>query len=409
MRFETILFVTSSTFLVCAPAALARADAAITLPPGDSTEAGAGVSTASRTHLGGYAELHYGLGWQDDFAARTAELDLHRLVLFVGHDYDERLRFFSEIEIEHTNEVGIEQAYVDYALFVGDVGDRLALRAGIVLVPLGIVNQWHEPTVFHGVERPTVDRRILPTTWREGGVGVAGRLGGLRVQLYFVGGLDAGGFSAGNALRGGRQAVAEAKARGLAVTGRVEWEPTLGAVGGAAGYAGLAGPNATLYGPSPAPGQDGRRRNLDVPVAVGALDARWIRGALETRAALAWGVIGQSAELSTAFLAPDSTSPVGAVGAAFLGLYGEVAYDVLAHTGSTHRVFAFARVEYYDTMAGVAPGVTDDPTRASTDVIAGISFRPHASVVFKSDFAWRAPGGSAPAQKTFGLGVGLTY
>ena len=117
----------------------------------------------------------------------------------MGYRFDDRFLFNAEIEIEHANEISVEFAYVDYLL-----NDALTIRGGMVLVPLGLVNDFHEPTVFLGARRPQTERRIIPTTWRKNGVGVLGSAGPIAYRAYLLNGLDATGFSA-QGLRGGRQ------------------------------------------------------------------------------------------------------------------------------------------------------------------------------------------------------------
>lgn len=167
-----------------------------------------------KTSVGGYGELHLNLFKNDDDPAR-AVLDLHRLVLFIAHNFNDRLRFYTELELEHAlvataggvaipGSFGVEQAFIDWRILTG-TSEALYFRGGAILVPMGIINQWHEPPIFHGVERPLVDRVIIPTTWREGGVGVWGEpIEGLRYEFYVMSGLDASGFTGANGLRGGR-------------------------------------------------------------------------------------------------------------------------------------------------------------------------------------------------------------
>jgi hypothetical protein len=140
------------------------------------------------------------------------EADLHRFVLMVGHSFSDRIKFWSEVEVEHafveveggeeTGEVAIEQAFVDLLLH-----RRFNLRTGMVLVPVGIINERHEPPTFNGVERTMVDTVIVPTTWRDVGVG-AFALGylfrGFSYRAYAVPSLNAAGFSA-DGIAGGRQ------------------------------------------------------------------------------------------------------------------------------------------------------------------------------------------------------------
>ena len=118
--------------------------------------------------IGGYGEILYNKP-QD----LNAEIDVQRLVMLFGYKFDERVQFVTEIEFEHVKEVYVEQAFINYNLTQG-----LNIRAGLMLVPMGIINEFHEPTTFNGVERPNLDKNIIPTTWREIGIGVSGRLNG---------------------------------------------------------------------------------------------------------------------------------------------------------------------------------------------------------------------------------------
>jgi len=130
--------------------------------------------------LGGYGEILYN---QPDNA--NGELDVQRLVLLFGYKFNERVQFITEIEFEHVKEVYVEQAFINYNLTDGS-----NLRAGLMLVPMGIVNEFHEPTTFNGVERPSLDNAIVPTTWREIGIGASGRWDALalRYQAYIFNG-----------------------------------------------------------------------------------------------------------------------------------------------------------------------------------------------------------------------------
>ena len=154
-------------------------------------------------------------------------LDFHRFVLLVTHSFSDRIRFVSEIEIEHAlveggeenGELELEQAYVDFLLHRG-----FNVRAGMMLMPVGIINERHEPPVFYGVERPFVDTVIIPTTWFEVGAGVHGEVGrGWRYRAYVMAPLNAAEFSAEEGIREGRQKGSEANAGRIAITGRLEY------------------------------------------------------------------------------------------------------------------------------------------------------------------------------------------
>src|SRR5580765_2465414 len=174
------------------------------VPPARTAQApsSAAGSSPSTGPLSGYMELHL----NDPTDSTPAVLDFHRFVLLFTHSFSDRVRFVGELEVEHAvvegleegGELELEQAYLDFL-----VHPALNFRAGMLLVPVGIINERHEPPVFHGVERPFVDTVIIPTTWFEAGVGIHGALGrGFRYRAYAMAPLDATEFSAGEGLQG---------------------------------------------------------------------------------------------------------------------------------------------------------------------------------------------------------------
>jgi hypothetical protein len=193
---------------------------------GDYVETLAVADTgAQKTTIGGYGELHYNRTMSD--AGDSKEIDFHRFVLFFGHEFTDRVRFFSEFELEHSlagdgapGEVELEQAYAEYALT-----DNTFAKTGLFLLPLGILNETHEPTTFYGVERNDVESIILPSTWWEAGAGLNGRVGsGFSWDAALHSGLamPTDGSSAFR-VRSGRQKVAEANANDLAYTMRLKY------------------------------------------------------------------------------------------------------------------------------------------------------------------------------------------
>jgi len=191
----------------------------------------AAPATASRTTIGSYGEMHYNNLHAEDSAYDNKEMDYHRFVLFLGHEFTDRFRFFSEVEIEHAlvedtddgsgaGEVELEQAYVDYL-----IDDNYYARAGLFLLPVGILNETHEPTTFYGVERNDVENVIVPTTWWEGGVGAGGRYGnGVSWDAGMTSGLmmPTEGSNAFR-VRSGRQKVSEAVANDLGFSARLRY------------------------------------------------------------------------------------------------------------------------------------------------------------------------------------------
>ncbi|MEQ9563223.1 MAG: porin [Woeseiaceae bacterium] len=193
---------------------------------GEFVEALAIVDAAPRqTTIGGYGELHYNN--VDADSGDSNQIDFHRFVLYFGHEFTDRIHFFSELELEHSlagdgapGEIELEQAYVDFALT-----DSLTARTGLFLLPLGIINETHEPNTFYGVERNDVESVIVPTTWWEAGAALNGRFdNGLSWDVAMHSGL-AIPTTGGNAfrVRSGRQKVAEADASDLAYTARLRY------------------------------------------------------------------------------------------------------------------------------------------------------------------------------------------
>ncbi len=183
--------------------------------------------TERRSHIGGYGELHYNNLDADDSGGDVTEADFHRFVLYFGHDFSERLRFVSEIELEHSivgedndGEVELEQAYIEM-----DLDDSHYLKTGLFLVPVGLLNETHEPPTFYGVERNDVESVVIPSTWWEAGVGVGGHYSsGVSWDLAAHTGLETPitGSSAYR-IRSGRQKVSNAAADNLAYSLRVSY------------------------------------------------------------------------------------------------------------------------------------------------------------------------------------------
>lgn len=174
-----------------------------------------GSSWFDKTSVGGYGELHYNSQDGND------KIDFHRFVLYFGHEFTDRIRFFSELELEHalagegkTGEVELEQAWIEM-----DINDSHRIRAGLDIIPVGMVSYTHEPNTFYGVERPEVETRIIPSTWWEAGIGLNGELApGWNYDVVLHSGL-----STTSNIRSGRQKVANANADHPATTARLRY------------------------------------------------------------------------------------------------------------------------------------------------------------------------------------------
>ena len=373
--------VAATLLFSAAPLAAPVAAQELILPTAEPT-----TEATQKSSIGGYGELHLS-STADGEGGREGEVDFHRFVLFFGHQYDENFRFYSELETEHAfagpgepGEVELEQAFIEY----GSQTLPFRVRAGLVLVPFGHLNTIHEPTAFHGVERPKVDNIIIPTTWREAGLGVVGSIGKqVNYEAYLISGLNAAAFSSEKGLRGGRTGVAEAYAGAPAAVARLHAEPVMGLEVALSGYYGDAGANHPT-------------KKLEVGVTGGAFDLRYKAHAIEARSEVAAFSLS-GAEALSAPAAP-------AVGSLITGGYLELGVDLLELAGRSQELVPFVRYEQYDTTAEVADGGVDSET-AGTDLVFGLTWRPIPQIAFKLDHIVRtAEAGSEEQVTSAGLG-----
>jgi hypothetical protein len=200
----------------------------------DAKASGGGKSSspswAERTSMGGYGELHYNHLDNDGVAGGDLNrTDLHRFVLYVNHEFNDWMRFGSELEVEHVvassdpkdpGEVEVEQAWLEI-----DLNDKHRLRAGLDLLPIGILNTTHEPTTFYGVERNPIETEIIPSTWWEAGTALSGELRpGLNYDVVLHTGMVMP-FTGDDAFRPaeGRTEIAEADNQDVALTTRLRY------------------------------------------------------------------------------------------------------------------------------------------------------------------------------------------
>lgn len=337
----------------------------------DAVEAKSGAP--SRTTIGGYGELHYNNLETDDGSAQTKEMDLHRFVLFFGHAFDERTRFVSELEVEHSiagegqhGEVELEQAYVEF-----DLNPQASARGGVFLLPVGILNDTHEPTTFYGVERNPVEKNIIPTTWWEGGAMLTGRIAksGFSYDAALHSGLQmpttgASAFS----IRSARQKVSEANANNLAGTARLRYS----------GIRGLELAVSAQYQDdiSQVSGDGADSATLIETHAI------WKRGPLGVRALYArWDIDGDA----IAAAQKDEQT----------GYYLEGSYLL------TPKLGAFVRHDVWNTSSVDANEFTQDSI--------GLNYWPHENVVLKFDYQNQDHDDSSKASDGFNLGIGYQF
>ncbi len=337
--------------------------------------------TNSPLTTGLYAEIDYNQPLDSD-TRQNGKLDVHRLVTFLGYRFNSRTHFVSEIEIEHVKEIYVEQAFLNYA-----IKPHLNVRAGLMLIPMGIVNEYHEPTTFNGVERPNLDGKIVPTTWREMGAGLYGRFDKLsmRYQLYLVNGFL--GYDGTARLRGsdgfrkGRQKGAESVISSPNLASKVEYYGLPGLKLGASLYSGKT--QSTMY--------DGLA--LDDESAIASADSTVV-GMTMFGADFRYGYKGFQARGQFIYSTMSDVTAYNAytgsdLGSAMMGYYLEVGYDLFNHrkvNPDGQKLTPFIRYEQYNTHQDVTGDLKVNQEYDRSDLTAGLTFHVSPKACFKADY-----------------------
>jgi hypothetical protein len=347
---------------------------------------------SSPTGISGYMDFHYNKVRHED-----GQLDFHRFVLLITHQFSDRIRFVSEIELEHAlvegleeaGELELEQAYLDFLLSRG-----FNVRAGMLLMPVGIINERHEPPVYYGVERPLVDTFIIPTTWFEVGAGIHGEVGrGWRYRAYVTSPLNAAEFTAEEGLQGGRQKGSRTNIGRAAATGRVEYVGLRGLTAGASFWAGSSGFEF--------------RPRFDVPVQLFEADVRYARDRFEGRAQIAQVGIRGAGDLNDAIARTTGVNPN--VARSLRGGYLEASYRVVSGA-DFGDVGAFARYESVNTQFRMPDGYVPLEEFDRDIVVVGGTYWPDPDIAIKVDYVHqRNRSAVIDAPSSFNVGLGWWF
>lgn len=343
--------------------------------------------------IGGYGEFHF-QNYVSDKNGQRSEFDLERFVLYTGFKFTDRIILNSEIEFEHAvvasdkdGEVEVEFLTLDFLAW-----QQLNFRAGLLLVPMGFINEIHEPPFFHGVFRPEVEKRIIPTTWREGGVGIFGTLApGLEYRGYVLNGLNADGFTS-EGIREGRQEGSLALANDLAGTARLDYTLFPGSLVGASFWAGNSGQGNEYADHTPT-----------VFTLLWEVHAQVRYRGLEMRA------LGAFTNIHDAGLVSEQLEDT--IGKDQYGFYVEAAYDVmpLIFRDTTQYLSPFFRYENYDTQDKVPHGFARVPGNDVQLYSVGVDYKPHPQVVLKLEYRNFNAGGNRPTPDDVSVGAGFVF
>ncbi|MGR9013100.1 MAG: hypothetical protein ACU83U_05595 [Gammaproteobacteria bacterium] len=348
--------------------------------------------------IGGYGEANYQATTGDE-KTKSDNADFERLVLYAGYKFTDNILFNSEIEFEHGSTGNGGSVSVEFAALDFFIDPMANIRAGMVLMPMGFVNQIHEPPFYFGNNRPEVERRIIPSTWREIGVGLFGEvLPNLTYTAYVVNGMNAANFTA-DGIRSSRQNGSQAKAEDLAFVGRVDYAPAFvpGLSFGGSAYLGNSGQNQTFVNKT-----TGASQNVNAFTQLYEGHVQWKYRGLEFRTLGSFGHIDDAGVLSAA---KGQT-----IGEENYGWYSEVGYDVLPWLmpNTTQYLAPFFRYEQLDTIASAPVGYLDDDSKSRQIYQFGLQYKPIPNVVIKADYRnFAAKKGSLPDD--FNLGFGFIF
>jgi hypothetical protein len=379
-----------------AAAAAPRADAPVSAPAVAPAQPAPAAPLAASTIFSGYGEVNYNHPVRNASGAQT---DLRRAVIGIQHRFDDKTKVVAEFEWEHaiasasdSGESAIEQMYVEREFNGGLRG-----KAGLFLMPVGLLNQNHEPTAYYGVERNFVETAIIPTTWREAGVGLSGEFGdGFAWDAGLTTGFDlskwdpASGEGRESPLGAIHQEGQLAKSRDLSLHGALNWRGFPGLLVGGSVFSGKAGHKTTDFAAN------------DARVTLAELHTRYTPGAWDLSALWAYGRISNTDALNATFVGNPTPVP-----SSFAGWYLQAAYKLWE--GGDYALSPFARFESFNTARTYAQvpagrGVPTTPYERVATVGANLTVA--QGVVLKADYQ------KFRQDKTLdrvNLGVGFSY
>jgi hypothetical protein len=404
MEMKRIIFIITAALIVPA-IALAQQTDSTKLQYLNSAEIM--LKNDGRLNIGGYGEVHYNQPLTRD-QKELGTLDVHRIVMFLGYNFSNKTQFVTEIEFEHAKELWVEQAFLQHR-----ISKSINLRAGLLLVPMGIINEYHEPTTFNGVERPAIDSRISLSTWREVGFGFSGNVlpVNIKYQLYAVGGLSGydtkAVFNGSSGLREGRQKGSKAYMSSPALTGKIEFYGIKNLNFGVSGYMGKS--QSKLYGKLPDNNADlgAKADSSSVGISMVGVDARYQTKGLEVRGQAYFSSISNTFQYNI-FTRTGTTN--NDLGKTMVGYYIEAGYNIFSRFGGIDQeLVPFLRYEFYNTHQSVDLGTVENLNYKNTLITTGLTYRLTKKAVIKTDIQFTKSAVANEFNKIINAGVGVMF
>ncbi|MFI5184067.1 MAG: hypothetical protein ACHQNV_06695 [Vicinamibacteria bacterium] len=351
--------------------------------------------------IGGYGEIVYAHPASMLQDGRPSGLDptadVLRYVTYLGYKFSDKILLNSEMEFEHASsgegseergEVSVEFAYLEFRPW-----KKVGIRAGEVLLPLGFLNELHEPPIFHGARRNEVEQQIIPTTWPENGIGVFGQSGPFQWRGYVVAGLNSAGFSS-EGIGEGKQEGSRSLARDLGFSGRIDYTGASGFLLGASVYTGKSGQGPTI-------GDEA----IGARVTLCDVHAQYEHRGFQARALYARSTVGDVAAIN----AQNGLTGDQSVGERQYGWYLHAAYDLISlKPAGQWSVTPFLRFERLDPQDRVPAGFEKDPSLDQKVFTAGVGVKPLHNVVLKTDYQWLSNKANTGANR-FNLSIGYLF
>ena len=374
-------------------------------PP--TNTAGKMLDSDKKLNIGGYGQLDYNQPL-DNETYKNGVLDVHRMVLLFGYKFNERTNFVTEIEFEHVNEAYVEQAFLNYK-----INKWLNFRGGLMLIPMGITNEYHEPTTFNGVNRPMVDTKIIPTTWRELGAGFAGSFNeiSLKYQAYVVNGFN--GYN-GTAQINGNDAFRKARQKGIKsymsspnFTTKVDYYGIRSLNIGGSLYIGNT--QSTLFnGISRSDAALVAKADSSVlKMTMTAIDAKYSHHGLQLKGQLVYAALSNTEAYNT--FAKNANTNKG-IGSAMMGYYIEVGYNVFQQTKiAESELIPFIRYERYNTQQKTDGVTLKNGLYNNTLIVTGLGWKVTRGAIIKADVEFSKNVSSDTYSKSLNLGIGVWF
>jgi hypothetical protein len=339
------------------------------------------------TTIGGYGNAIY----QHNTNLNLSSADVERVVLFVGHNFTGGISFFSELEMEDAKvsggedggEIAFEQAYIKFNLDQNNY-----ISAGLFLPRIGILNENHLPTTFNGNERNQVETYILPSTWRELGIGFYGSLNNspFTYSVAIVNGLNSAAFEHGRGIREGRFEGRNASAGNIAFTGAVQYNggdfkvQYSGYYGGSVGLSQRQADSLQLQSGS-----------FGTPVIINEAHIQYERDGIRA-ILLGTGItIPNASDINRAYANNTPKSEYGG--------YLEASYNLLQSFKNVDekQLIIFVRYETLDMNASIPSNGITDGTLKQTHIVSGLTYFPMLDVTIKADVRFMSTGDTNPA------------